>query len=147
MRVNAQDPTGIARALRQRATDAESRLWQRLRDRRLCGYKFRRQHPVGRYVVDFVCLEMHLVVELAGGQHALNRDSDTVREAELSRCGYRVLRFWDNDVLRDVDAVLRAILMEMESPHPCPLPKGARVGPPGRGRISSPSPACGRGQG
>ena len=128
---------GLARSLRQRSTDAERRVWQYLRDRKLGGFKFRRQHPIGKYIVDFVCLECHLVVELDGSQHIVNRRVDAVRENALNRAGYSVLRFWDNDVLRNTDGVLAAILVATGVPHPRPLPKGERepvTEPVARGR-------------
>jgi len=99
-----------ARRLRRRLTDAERALWRNLRDRQLDGHKFRRQHPLGRFVVDFVCLEEKLVVELDGGQHALQKNADAARTAWLNREGYRVLRFWNNEVLRNTDGVLAEIL-------------------------------------
>jgi very-short-patch-repair endonuclease len=101
--------TDSGRALRRRSTDAERLLWRLLRGRQLTGLKFRRQQPVGRYVVDFVCLEQRLVIEVDGGQHAWRREADDEREAWLARQGYRVLRFWNNEVLRQPDAVLRSI--------------------------------------
>ena len=101
---------GLARGLRKRSTDAEQLVWQHLRDRRLGGFKFRRQHPIGRYIVDFVCTECRLVVELDGSQHMVNRTADEKRTRDLAQAGCRVLRFWDNDVLRNTDAVLAAIL-------------------------------------
>jgi len=103
-----------ARRLRRRLTDAERALWRNLRDRQLDGHKFRRQHPLGRFVVDFVCLEERLVVELDGGQHALRKNADTARTAWLNREGYRVLRFWNNEVLRNTDGVLAEILRTLQ---------------------------------
>ena len=112
---------GFARRLRRDSTEAEKRLWRYLRDRGLCGAKFRRQHPVGRYVADFACPEHRLVVELDGGQHAQQRRSDTIREHELRRHGYRVLRFWDNEALAQTQAVLAAIREALlSSPQPSP---------------------------
>ena len=101
----------FARGLRRRQTDAERRIWSRLRGRRLLGYKFRRQHPVGPYFADFACLEIGLVVELDGGQHGLPHAllHDGVRTDVLAGHGLEVVRFWDNDVLRDTDAVIAAI--------------------------------------
>lgn len=110
--------TGTAKALRLRLTDAERRLWYHLRDRRLLGGKFRRQHPIGPYVVDFVCLEQKLIIELDGSQHASDPD-DPVREAFLRRSGYRVLRFWNNEALKHTAAVCESILREM-SVNPAP---------------------------
>ena len=87
--------TTFARALRTSSSDAETRLWWHLRDRRLGGAKFRRQLPIGPYVADFVCVEAMLVVELDGGQHAEQLERDQVRTSFLERQGYRVVRFWN----------------------------------------------------
>jgi very-short-patch-repair endonuclease len=95
-----------AKRLRSRSTDAERKLWSRLRNRQLAGAKFRRQVPIGRYVVDFICFEAALVVEVDGGQHAARVDHDVARTAWLEREGYRVVRFWNNDVLQNIEGVL-----------------------------------------
>ena len=102
-----------ARRLRRDSTDAETRLWFKLRDRRLAGFKFARQHPIGPYVVDFVCRERKLVVEVDGGQHADNV-RDRIRDENLAADGYRVLRFWNTDVLSNMDGVLVTILAKLE---------------------------------
>ena len=117
MRVPVKSGAGLARGLMRRSTDAEQLVWQHLRDRRLGGFKFRRQHPIGRYVVDFVCLECRLVVELDGSQHMVNRTADAKRTRDLVQAGYRVLRFWDNDVLRNTGAVLASILAATGADH------------------------------
>ena len=101
--------TNCARALRRRMTDAERRIWYFLRGRHLADFKFRRQHPIGPYVVDFVCLEQKLVIELDGGQHASD-PNDLRRDAFLQRQGYRVLRFWNNEALNHTAAVCESIL-------------------------------------
>jgi very-short-patch-repair endonuclease len=106
--------THRARGLRADLTNAERKLWYRLRDRRLAGYKFRRQVPVGPWVVDFLCKDQSLVVELDGGQHAGSR-RDRRRDTDLARRGYRVLRFWNPDVLQNPDGVLTVILSELEA--------------------------------
>ena len=98
-----------ARQLRRDQTDAEQTLWARLRDRQLCGAKFRRQHPVGPFVADFCCTQRRLVVELDGGQHAVEVAADHKRSRFLEEQGYRVLRFWNHDVLKDTVAVLERI--------------------------------------
>jgi very-short-patch-repair endonuclease len=98
------------RNLRRAQTDAEARLWHYLRDRRLERYKFRRQHKIGTYFVDLVCAEAGLIVELDGGQHAERESYDATRTAALEAAGYRVIRFWNNDVLERTDAVLTEIL-------------------------------------
>jgi very-short-patch-repair endonuclease len=98
----------LERKLRRSATDAETKLWLSLRDRRLCGFKFVRQEAIGSYVVDFVCRDRRLIVEVDGGQHADN-PGDRKRDRKLETAGYRVLRFWNNDVLRNRDGVLQLI--------------------------------------
>ena len=113
---------GQARRLRQRMTDAERKLWAGLRDRQLAGFKFRRQHPLGRYVVDFLDDTHKLVIEIDGGQHADRAKEDKLRTAWLEREGCRVLRFWNNEVLKNLSGVLqtiRAALPEKpQDPHP-----------------------------
>src|SRR5580658_10573018 len=91
-------------ALRQNATDAERRLWAVLRHRQLQGYKFRRQRPIGRFIVDFACTKHHLVIEADGGQHSDNA-ADDERTAWLESQGWRVLRFWNNDILSNIEGV------------------------------------------
>ena len=118
-------PVKTARRLRRQQTDAERLLWFRLRDRRLDGWKFRRQFPVDRYVVDFFCADAHLVIELDGGQHAIQTDADAARTKKLEAMGYLVLRFWNNEVMRNIEGVLEEI-MTAEPPHPDPLPYGER---------------------
>jgi very-short-patch-repair endonuclease len=103
-------PTLRAQRLRREDTDAEARLWGSLRDRRLGGWKWRRQVPRGPYIVDFLCIEARLAVELDGSQHAENVDYDERRTAYLERSGLRVLRFWNSDVLTNSDGVCLAIL-------------------------------------
>jgi len=98
-----------ARELRVTMTGAERRLWSVLRGRRLQGYKFRRQHPFGPFILDFACVERQLVIEADGGQHADN-EADDRRTAWLEKRGWRVLRFWNNDVLANTEGVQEAIL-------------------------------------
>jgi len=102
-----------ARQLRHSSTDVERRLWAKLRNSQLDGYKFRRQHPVGNYVVDFACEQVGLVVELDGGQHAEAASTDAHRTAYLNQRGFRVLRFWNNEVTGNLEAVLDVILAEL----------------------------------
>jgi very-short-patch-repair endonuclease len=97
------------RRLRRDSTDVERKLWFQLRDRRLRGFKFVRQEPIGPYVADFVCRERKLVVEVDGGQHAEN-NRDAIRDDFLRREGYQVIRFWNVDVLRNKEGVLTFIL-------------------------------------
>ena len=99
-----------ARDLRRNLTDAERALWRHLRQRQVAGLKFRRQHPVGRYILDFVCLEARLVIELDGGQHAERQGEDQVRTAWLEARGYRVMRFWNTEVLGNPEGVWEVIL-------------------------------------
>ncbi|RRH90159.1 endonuclease domain-containing protein [Mesorhizobium tamadayense] len=99
----------FARTMRREATEAEDRLWQELRGRRLDEIKFRRQVPVGRFIADFVCAEARLIVEIDGSQHA-GSHRDQERDAELKARGFRVLRFWNDDVLKDLDAVCDTII-------------------------------------
>ena len=110
----------IARRLRRDQTDAERALWFRLRDRRLKGLKFRRQMPIKSYVVDFCCESARLIIELDGGQHAERSIEDTRRTADLEAYGYLVLRFWNNDVLSNIEGVLKTIVTIAESCAPSP---------------------------
>ena len=114
--------------LRQTQTDAERRLWRRLRNRSVAGCKFRRQHPVGPYICDFVCIDRQLVIEVDGGQHAIQIEKDEARTTYLESKGFTVMRFWNHEVLTETAAVLERIfnLISTDSPHPVPLPKGAR---------------------
>ena len=98
-----------ARDLRHNATDAERRLWQHLRGRQLQGLKFRRQYPIAGYVADFACIEARLVIELDGGQHSEQAEYDAERTRKMQANGYRVLRFWNDDVLLRTEAVLDEI--------------------------------------
>src|SRR5215469_4007540 len=101
--------TALARRLRRDATDAERRLWYRLRSRQIDGAKFVRQEPIGPYVVDFVCRELRLIIEVDGGQHATDK-RDAVRDRWLAEQGYRVMRFWNNEVLANTSGVLEEIV-------------------------------------
>ena len=104
----------FARQLRSNATDAERAMWRQLRQRQLNGHKFRRQHAVGEYIVDFACVERKLAVELDGSQHMTNTSYDTTRTNALEEQGYRVLRFWNNDVFGNMDGILTIILAALE---------------------------------
>ena len=115
--------TNLARDLRQRSTDVELKLWYHLRNRRFYGYKFRRQKRMGKYIADFVCNEEKLIIELDGGQHATTVEFDQLRTNELSSSGYRVIRFWNNEVLENLDGVLNKIKASLKTPSPCPLPQ------------------------
>jgi len=100
-----------ARALRREQTNAESLLWLKLRSRRLEGFKFRRQHPIDHYIIDFYCEKKKLAIELDGSQHNDNsqKDYDLKRTARLNELGINVIRFWDNEVLKNLDNVLETI--------------------------------------
>ena len=119
-----------ARELRKNPTDAEQRLWRELRLRQLGGHKFRRQQPLGPYVVDFACLEKRLVIELDGGQHSEQVAYDAERTRWLEAQGFAVLRFWNNEVLTATEAVREAIWKTLEggrtTPHLNPPPQGGR---------------------
>jgi very-short-patch-repair endonuclease len=104
--------THAARTLRRNSRDAELKLWRALRELR--AVKFRRQHPIGPYVTDFACPSRKLVIELDGGQHADQVDRDESRTSEIERRGYRVIRFWNHDVLANIDGVNETILKEFE---------------------------------
>ena len=116
-----------ARALRNNPTDVEKLLWRQLRMWQLDGYKFRRQQPLGNFIVDFVCLDKRLIVELDGAQHAERSDDDANRDAWLSKQGFTVLRFWNNDVLKNVTTVTERIFETLKnSPFLSPSPQGGR---------------------
>ena len=110
--------TAKARQLRKTPTDAERALWNILRGRQVSGCKFRRQAPIGHYIVDFVCFENRLVLEVDGGQHLESASYDAARTAWLEREGFRVLRFWNNQVLQETDAVREAIFITVQQLSP-----------------------------
>ena len=107
----------IAKKLRINSTDTEKYLWKYLRGKQLTGFKFRRQHPVGKYIVDFVNLERKIIIEVDGGQHSENK-KDKLRDKWLKEKGYEVLRFWDNEVFTNVEGVLEVIREKILSPSP-----------------------------
>lgn len=109
-----------AKTLRSNQTEAEQRLWYHLRAHRFMSLKFKRQKPIGRYIVDFVCLEHRLIVELDGGQHAEQVVYDQHRDAWLRSQSYTVLRFWNNDVMQQLERVLEQIRCAL-SPDPSPI--------------------------
>ena len=118
-----------SRTLRNQATDAERRLWQHLRLRQLRGYRFRRQVPICGYIADFACLDAKLVIELDGGQHQQRHRYDERRDRQIEAQGFRVLRFWDNQVFQETEAVLEDILRSLQSTRPHPnLPPRAGEG-------------------
>ncbi len=103
-----------ARNLRRKMTEAELKLWNALRDRQLAGHKFRRQHPIGPYVADFYCEAKRLIVEVDGGQHTTNKQADAERTEWLKTRSYRVIRFWNSDVLTNLEGVQTVILSALE---------------------------------
>ena len=122
----------LARDLRRASTDAELRLWRHLRNRQFSNLRFARQDPIGPFIVDFVCRARKLIIELDGGQHVDQSDVDAQRTEHLESLGYRVLRFWNNDVLTNTDGVLETIRLSLNlepsepPPHPNPLPRRER---------------------
>ena len=113
----------FSRSLRRNASDAEKKLWKHLRQKQIQGLKFRRQAPVDKFIADFLCYERRLIIELDGGQHAEQLDYDGNRTRILEACGFRVLRFWNNDVLQNIEGVLLEIIGAV-NPHPYPPPQG-----------------------
>ena len=109
--------TDFARSLRQKQTDAEILLWAKLREIRLSGIKFRRQHSIDEYLVDFICIQSNLIVEVDGSQHSEERNQvyDSKRTVWLEQQGFRVLRFWDNDVLNNIEGVAGQIFEVINS--------------------------------
>jgi len=130
----AQPLTKTARHLRARMTDAERKLWFALRDRRFQTFKFRRQVPIGPYVADFLSFASRLIVEVDGGQHRESQ-RDAKRDRWLSENHFRVMRFWNSEVLSNLDGVLTVLATELATPHPA-----------SRSRSTSPSPARGEGK-
>jgi very-short-patch-repair endonuclease len=127
--------TGAARQLRARMTDAERKLWFALKDRRFAAFKFRRQVPIGPYIADFLSFELRLIIEVDGGQHA-NSVRDVERDNWLVQNEFRVLRFWNNDVLQNLEGVLVSLTEQLVgTPHPS-----------SRSRETPPSPARGEGK-
>jgi very-short-patch-repair endonuclease len=145
-----------ARAMRGAPTDSELRLWRLLRDRRLSGFKFRRQVPVGHYIVDFLCVGAKLIVEADGSQHA-ESSRDKARDAYLESQRWKVLRFWNNEVLQNREGVLETIYAHASKPssgatrHLLPegegVLNGASTGGTGLGRASVQESLLPRGEG
>ena len=99
-------------------TDAERKLWKHLRNKQLNGWRFRRQHPIGNYIADFVCIECKLVIEVDGGQHAKQQSYDAKRDEYIKEQGYSVMRFWNNDVMNNIDGIVQMILETQEQTRP-----------------------------
>ena len=127
MRGADETRTKRARQLRRSQTVAEGRLWYRVKNRQIGGYKLVRQEPIGPYIADFVCRERKLVIELDGSQHIENAH-DHIRDAFLRSMGYKVLRFWNAEVFDNMDGVLETILASLEAtpPHPTLSPQAGR---------------------
>ncbi len=104
-----------SRLLRKEPTIAEQQLWYYLRDRRLNGYKFHRQYVMGAYIAYFVCLKMKTIIEIDGGQHAENAEYDEIRTSYLNGRGFKVIRYWNNEVLDKMESVLEDIYQKLES--------------------------------
>src|SRR3990167_4418030 len=122
-----------ARSLRQDMTLAENRMWYFLRNRRLKGYKFVREYVIDTYIADFACREKKLVIELDGSQHIAAAEYDQQRTEHLGALGYRVLRFWNNDVFNKIEVVLNTIVSSIENvpPENTPIPRYAPPSPQG----------------
>ena len=110
--------TASGKVLRKRPTDAEKLLWKQLRLKQIEGFKFRRQQPIDNYIVDFVCFEKRIVIEVDGGQHATQSEDDIVRDTYLRQQGFKVLRFWNNEVLQNINGILEVIRDGCLSPAP-----------------------------
>ncbi|MFQ5985217.1 MAG: endonuclease domain-containing protein [Alphaproteobacteria bacterium] len=119
-------PSHYARRLRKNPTGAEHRLWARLRRRQLDGCQFRRQAPIGLYIVDFVCFSRRLVVELDGGQHARRLEADARRTSWLESEGFQVVRFWNNQVLENTEGVVEIIVEVLRARDGLSFPTGAQ---------------------
>ena len=114
--------TARARRLRSDMTDVERKLWNAMRGKQLEGCRFRRQHPIGAYVADFACVERMLVIELDGGQHQDQEAYDEDRSRYLNQQGWQIVRFWNNEVLENLDGVLEVIVKELQSASPQHIP-------------------------
>jgi|SRR5690349_17555910 very-short-patch-repair endonuclease len=132
----AKKNIATARRLRRDMTEAEKVMWRMLRSRQLAGFKFRRQESIRRYIVDFVCFLHRLVIEMDGGQHALEVKRDEIRTRFLESEGFQVLRFWNNEVLENPEGVFERVseVLCVRPPHP-----------PGAARRAPPSPTRGEG--
>src|SRR5471030_228172 len=109
-----------ARQLRSNPTEAEKRLWSKLRLKQIKGYRFRRQVPVGPYIVDFICLAKRLIIEVDGGQHSANIEQDLARTAWLESQNFHVLRFWNNEVLGNIEGLYEVIVQHLANRLPPP---------------------------
>jgi very-short-patch-repair endonuclease len=123
--IESKEMLDRARALRQQASEAEKALWKQLRGRRLSGFKFRRQVVIENYIVDFVCLEAWLVIEADGGQHMEQKKYDERRSRFLESKGFKILRFWNHEILAELNSVLEQVELVLNNPpSPQPSPQG-----------------------
>ena len=120
------DTVSRSRSLRREGSRAEKICWELLRDRRLRQLKFRRQHPIGPYFADFACISRKLVIEVDGEHHAFQVEADARRTAYLEAAGWRVIRFWANEVVSNPEGIWEAISLALETPHPSSPPAGER---------------------
>ncbi|HEX3448307.1 MAG TPA: endonuclease domain-containing protein [Isosphaeraceae bacterium] len=138
----------LARELRKNMTDTERLLWSKLRGKQFGGFKFRKQSPIGQFIVDFVCFDRKVVIELDGGQHAISVEDDKKRSEWLKSQGFQVIRFWNHEFIEDSDMVMEAIWLALQRPPTLALPHegggnfkgGSYVESPGSGELPSRGP-------
>ena len=126
-----------ARKLRRSSTDVEKKLWHRIRDKQIEDFRFRRQRPIGKFIVDFICLDARLIVELDGGQHAENTLGDSKRTEFLESLGYKVVRFWNNEVIENMEGVLDRLREELLSTRSLTPPSALPLAGEGTDRTSA----------
>ncbi len=112
--MNSKLKTQQARHLRKNMTDAERKIWHSIKGKKIKNHRFRRQHPIGPYIVDFVCLENRIVIEIDGGQHAWQKETDEKRTKWLESEGYRVIRFWNNQIMNEFNGVIQILWNMLE---------------------------------
>jgi very-short-patch-repair endonuclease len=119
--------TPFAKQLRKRSTDAENLLWRHLQRKQIEGFKFRRQQPIGNYIVDFVCLTKKIVIEIDGGQHAVYQESDRTRDEWFRTNGFSVFRFWNTELFENLEGVLETIRNALATPSCSPSLQGREI--------------------
>jgi very-short-patch-repair endonuclease len=119
--------TPFAQQLRNKSTEAEKILWRHLRLKQIEGCKFRRQQPIENYIVDFVCFDKRIIIEVDGGQHSVNKDSDSARDEYLKSNGFDVLRFWNNEIFENLNGVLEVIRNKVLTPSLNPSRQGREI--------------------
>jgi very-short-patch-repair endonuclease len=124
---------GYARTLRRDMTDAERVLWNIIKGKNLQGWKFRRQQPLGAYIADFYCAQARLIIEVDGGQHMDRENHDSQCDAWLATAGYRVMRFWNHEVLANPEGVVQRIMEMLDAPHDSAIAFGSASSPPPQG--------------